>query len=187
LGLGINYRDTGDNETTRFKKTPESHIAGISIVDTGTIADVADYLKVGLEVAAVYGPLSAQAEYITTSVNRSSGSDLGFDGWYIQSGYFLTGESRNYKKGAFGGVTPKGIVGEGGIGAWELGLRYSTLDLMDRAIDGGEVDSVTLGLNWYATPTLRFSANYVDVLEVKGGTYDNEEPSLFQVRSQWAF
>jgi phosphate-selective porin OprO/OprP len=34
---------------------------------------------------------------------------------------------------------------------------------------------------------LRFSANYVDVLEVEGGTYDNQEPSAFQVRSQWAF
>lgn len=187
LGLGINYRDTGDNEIARFKQTPESHIAGINIVDTGTISDVNDYLKLGLEVAAVYGPFSAQAEYITTSVNRSSGSDVDFDGWYIQSGYFFTGESRNYKKGAFSGITPKGIVGEGGIGAWEFGLRYSTLDLSDNDIDGGEVDSVTLGLNWYATPTLRFSANYVDVLEVKGGTYDNEEPYLFQVRSQWAF
>jgi phosphate-selective porin OprO/OprP len=44
-----------------------------------------------------------------------------------------------------------------------------------------------LGLNWYPTPTLRFSANYVDVLEVDGGSHDDEEPSVFQLRSQWAF
>jgi len=187
FGLGLNYRDTGDAETARFKSQPETHIAGINIVDTSTIANVDDYLKLGVEAAASFGPLHAQAEYTTTSVSRSSGSDLDFDGWYVQTGYFITGESRKYKKGAFSGVTPKTIVGEGGIGAWELGLRYSSLDLSDSDIDGGEVDSVTLGLNWYATPSLRFSANYVDVLDVDGGANDNDEPSLFQVRSQWAF
>jgi phosphate-selective porin OprO/OprP len=148
---------------------------------------VKDFYKVGAEIATVQGPFSAQAEYITTSVNRNSGTDLDFDGWYVQTGYFLTGESRNYKNGAFGGITPKANVGEGGIGAWELALRYSTLDLTDADIDGGEADSITLGLNWYPTPALRFSANYVDVLEVDGGTHDNEEPKIFQVRSQWAF
>ncbi|NOQ81068.1 MAG: porin [Methylophaga sp.] len=187
FGLGLNYRDTGGIGSTSFKQQAETHISGIDIVDTGTINNTKDFFKVGAEIAAVMGPFSAQAEYITTSVSRNGGSDLDFDGWYAQAGYFFTGESRNYKKGAFGGITPKGIVGEGGIGAWELGLRYSTLDLIDRDIDGGEVDSMTLGLNWYATPTLRFSANYVDVLDVKGGVYDNQEPSLFQMRSQWAF
>jgi len=188
FGIGMNYRDTGDNDDlTRFKQTPESHVAGINIVDTGTIADVNDYLKVGVEAAVTFGSLHAQAEYITTSVERNSGSDLDFDGWYIQTGYFFTGESRNYKKGAFGSVSPKSIVGEGGIGAWEFGLRYSSLDLSDSDIDGGEVDSMSAALNWYPTPTLRFSANYVDVLDVDGGANDGDEPSLFQVRSQWAF
>jgi phosphate-selective porin OprO/OprP len=68
-----------------------------------------------------------------------------------------------------------------------MALRYSTVDLTDADIDGGEAYAVTLGLNWYATPTLRFSANYVDVLEVDGGSHDDEEPSVFQLRSQWAF
>jgi phosphate-selective porin OprO/OprP len=187
LGLGLNYRETGGTNSAQFKQQPETHIAGISIVDTGTIAAVDDFLKVGAEIATVQGPFSAQAEYITTSVNRDAGTDLDFDGWYVQAGYFLTGESRNYKKGKFGGITPKANVGEGGIGAWELALRYSSVDLSDADIDGGEAEAVTLGLNWYPTPTLRFSANYVDVLEVDGGTYDDEEPSVFQVRSQWAF
>jgi len=187
LGLGLNYRDTGGAGTTSFKSQAETHIGGINIVNTGTISNVTDFTKVGLELATVMGPFSAQAEYITTSVSRNTASDLDFDGWYAQAGYFFTGESRNYKKGAFGGITPKASVGEGGIGAWELGLRYSSLDLTDGGITGGEADSVTLGVNWYATPTLRFSANYIDVLEVEGGTYDNQEPRIFQVRSQWAF
>ena len=187
LGLAANYRNTESAGTVQFKTQPETHVAGVNIVDTGTISDVEDVLKLGAEVAYVNGPFSAQAEYITTSVNRESMDDLDFDTWYAQAGYFFTGESRNYKKGKFGSLTPNSNVGEGGIGAWELALRYSTIDLNDADIDGGEADAVTIGLNWFATPSLRFSANYVDVLDVKGGSLDEREPSLFQVRSQWAF
>lgn len=186
LGIGLNYRETGGTNSAQFKQQPETHIAGVSIVDAD-ISGVDNFFKVGAEIATVQGPFSAQAEYITTSVNRDTGKDLDFDGWYAQAGYFLTGESRNYKKGKFGGITPKANVGEGGIGAWELAFRYSTVDLSDADIDGGEADAVTLGLNWFPTPTLRFSANYVDVLDVEGGDYDGQEPSVFQVRSQWAF
>lgn len=187
LGLGLNYRETGGSNAARFRQQPETHVAGVNIVDTGSIAMVNDFMKVGAEIATVQGPFSAQAEYITTSVKRDSGSDLDFDGWYAQASYFLTGESRQYKDGKFSRISPKSIVGEGGIGAWELALRFSTLDLTDAEIDGGEADSLTLGMNWYPTATLRFTANYVDVLDVKGGANDGDEPSVFQLRSQWAF
>lgn len=84
-------------------------------------------------------------------------------------------------------MKPKGIVGEGGIGAWEFGLRYSAIDLSDSDIDGGEANLMGAALNWYPTPTLRFSANYIDVLDVDNGPKEGDEPSVFQVRSQWAF
>jgi phosphate-selective porin OprO/OprP len=187
FGTALNYRDTETAGSVRFRTQPETHVAGINIVDTGTITDAEDVLKLGLEAAYVNGPFSTQAEYINTEVNRGNAEDLTFDAWYVQAGYFLTGESRNYKKGKFAGITPKSSVGEGGIGAWEVALRYSTIDLTDADVDGGEADSMTLGVNWFATPSLRFSANYVNVLDVKGGGLDNSEPSLFQVRSQWAF
>ena len=187
LGLGLNYRDTGDSGKVGFDSEAESHVSGVSIIDTGDITSVADYYNIGAELAAGHGPYSVQGEYITTKVNRNNGKDADFDGWYLQAGYILTGETRQYKNGVMGGVKPSSIVGEGGYGAWELALRYSSLDLSDAGIDGGEADAMTYGVNWYPTPTLRFSANYVDVLEVDGGPNDNDEPSVFQVRSQWAF
>ncbi len=187
LGVGANFRDTGGAGTSRFKQNPETHIAGINIVDTGTIVDSKDVIKLGAEFATVMGPFSAQAEYINTSVSRDGASDLEFDGWYVESSYFLTGESRQYKQGKFGKPKPNGIVGQGGIGAWQLALRYSNLDLTDGVVDGGEADAVTLGLNWYPTPTLRFTANYVDVLDINGGANDGSEASVVQLRSQWAF
>jgi len=187
LGLAMQYRDTGDAGELRFKQAAETHISGVNIVDTGIMSRTKDSLKIGAELATVYGPFSAQAEYIDTQVNRNGFDDLNFDGWYVETGYFLTGESRQYKNGKFTKPKPFSNVGEGGIGAWQLALRYSTIDLNDGLVNGGEADAMTVGLNWYPTPTLRFTANYVDVLEVDDGPFDQQEPRILQVRSQWAF
>ena len=84
-------------------------------------------------------------------------------------------------------VTPKGVVGKGGIGAWQVAMRYSSLDLTDEDITGGEEDNFTVGLNWYATPNIRFAANYVNVLDVEGGPKDGDEPESFQIRTQVEF
>lgn len=187
FGAAADYRGTGDINTVRFKQQPETHISGVNIVDTGEILNVNNYLKLGVEFAAVEGPFSLQSEYIWTTVGRDSGADLDFDGWYVEAAYFITGESRNYKKGKFGAVSPRKVVGRKGLGAWQLATRYSTIDLNDYEIEGGQADSFTAGLNWFPTSTLRFSANYVKVLDVDGGEHGGENPALVQVRGQWAF
>jgi len=187
LGAAADYRSIGNSNTLRFKQQPETHVAGVNIVDTEIITGVNDYIQLGAEFAVVEGSFSTQAEYIWTTVNRDSEDDLDFHGWYVQAAYFLTGESRKYKKGAFGSITPKSVVGRNGFGAWQLAARYSLIDLNDNDIDGGEAENVTIGLNWIPTPTLRFSGNYVRTLNIDGGLYDGDEPSLFQVRGQWAF
>lgn len=187
FAVSANYRDAGEAATLRFKQQPESNVSGINIVDTGNMTNVDAHSKYGFEVAVVSGPLSVQSEYVTTSVSRNNGSNLDFDSGYIQTGYFLTGESRQYKQGKFGKITPSTNVGDGGIGAWELGLRYSTINLNDQDIMGGEADSLTLGVNWFATSTVRFSMNYIRVLDVNRGPLDSIHPDVIQLRSQWAF
>jgi phosphate-selective porin OprO/OprP len=74
-------------------------------------------------------------------------------------------------------------VGKGGFGAWEVVARYSTTDLSDAAIAGGEERNVTLGLNWYPAPSLRFMLDYVHVLEVANGKFAGSEPSALVLRS----
>lgn len=180
-----NIRSTGD--TISFSATPESHLGGVKLVNTGAISMVDHYLVSGLESAVSLGPWNAQAEYGQVDVSVDGMSDLDFDGWYVQTGYFLTGETRPYKKGNFDRVKPLSVVGQGGMGAWEVVARYSTLDLTDGIVVGGEEENFSLGVNWYPTDTLRFMANYVNVLEVDGGTYDGVEPDIFQMRAQWAF
>ena len=156
-------------------------------MDTGDF-DAHDVNRYGAEAAGVYGPFSLQAEYLRSAVNREDAGnpDVSFDGWYVMGSWVLTGESRGYvfEEARFKNPKPKGIVGKGGIGAWELLARYSTLDLSDGDVDGGEEDNVTVGLNWYPTPNFRFMANYVRVLDLEGGDFDGAEPEAFLLRAQ---
>jgi phosphate-selective porin OprO/OprP len=65
----------------------------------------------------------------------------------------------------------------------EIALRYSTLDLNDGAVvQGGELDDITLGFNWYFNPNMRLMFNYVHGSFERGLT--DEEIDAFLVRWQ---
>ena len=148
-----------------------------------------DETQYGLELAGVSGPWSFQTEYISSSVydtftvasapgsagfQAPPGTPLGtvtFDGFYVEMHYFLTGETRPYNRrsGVFDRVIPNGnffIVRDqngnicSGCGAWQVLARYQFLDLTDPGIDGGRLDAITLGLNWFLNPNLKVQWNY---------------------------
>jgi phosphate-selective porin OprO and OprP len=182
VGAAVNWRDPSRGEETRFRTRPESDVTDQRLVDTDVIPGVEDVQTYGLELAGVLGPLHAQAEYLLTNA-RSEVADADFDGWYVEGGYFLTGESRPYspEEGKWTRVTPAGP-----LGAWQVALRYSTVDLTDGGIEGGEEDNLGVALNWYPNYYFRFSANYIEVIDhERQGVQD--EPSIFQLRAQVAF
>ncbi len=73
------------------------------------------------------------------------------------------------------------------MGAWEVGLRYSHIDLNDEGISGGEEDNITVGLNWYLNPNVRMMFNYVNAdLEDRAGIPDGDA-DIFQTRFQIDF
>jgi len=193
VGVAGAWEDPNDNGV-RFRSRPESHITSTRMVDTGNFPDPDTFTKYGLEAATVLGPFSLQGEYMMVNASDDTLQDPDFDGGYIYGSWFLTGESRAYKKGAFSRVSPKSVVGKGGHGAWELALRYSTINLDDGGFNGGEEDNITVGLNWYATKYIRFMANYVHTdtdptssgLQVAGQP-DDDELSVFQLRAQIDF
>lgn len=49
--------------------------------------------------------------------------------------------------------------GECGPGAWQVGVRISYLDLIDEAIDGGQIVNLTFGLNWFLNPNMKLQGN----------------------------
>lgn len=198
LGLSGQWRDpTQDSstnatgakfDTVRFRAKPESNILAQRFVDTGELADVKNYTFAGVEFAAQYDALSLQSEYQQVSIKRGAPANLNFVTWYAQLAYTLTGEARPYRvdRGVFEGIKPAKNFGSSGWGAFEVAARISELDLTDGPVTGGRERNATAAVSWYLNPFLRVSANYVKVLDVKGGAFDGEEPSVWQMRLQIA-
>jgi phosphate-selective porin OprO/OprP len=159
IGAAYSHRNPNDDKVC-FRERPEVHISP-RYVDTHDITDVDDMDLMGAEAALVAGPFSLQGEYMNAMTNTADGADPTFSGFYAMASYFLTGENRPYKGGLFGRVKPKKNFGAGGPGAWELAMRYSHLDLSDEEVQGGELDDITVGVNWYLNPNTRFMFNYV--------------------------
>lgn len=176
-------RNTVD-KTVRFRARPESHVTNVRLVDTGTIDSVDNIMKLGLEGAWVMGSVSLQGEYIKTDVSRDTGSDVDFDGYYVQASYLTGGNSRAYKGNAFGRTKASN--------AWEFAIRYSNLDLTDTSGvisgRGGEQNILTLGVNYYINPYLRVMANYLDIeaQNFNDGSVD-QSPSAVQFRIAYDF
>jgi phosphate-selective porin OprO/OprP len=141
------------------------------------------------ELAVNFGPFSLQGEYTTawvTGARRITDSYATFNplqrnvnisprtyfshGGYLEALYFLTGENRQYNKksAVFGRVIPYRpfffVQGENGhmfsCGAWQVGLRYSYMDLNDNGILGGQLNEITAGLNWFLNPNFKIQWNY---------------------------
>ena len=189
VGGAASYRKLDSSPgTLRFRSRPEAHIPSDRYVDTNASASfidsmsmsqtatitqiygVDDYILLGGEVALVYGPWSAQGELILADINSDvMTDDPTLFGWYVQGSYFLTGESRAYKasSGTFDKVKPKKNFGFGegsGMGAWEVAARWSSLDLDDGTVNGGDQDSITVGVNWYLNPNMKVMLNYIHAM-----------------------
>jgi phosphate-selective porin OprO/OprP len=69
---------------------------------------------------------------------------------------------RGYRnnRGVFDGLPIAQSVLQGGKGATELALRYSSIDLTDGLITGGEMDIATMQFNWWLTRSMAVSLNY---------------------------
>jgi phosphate-selective porin OprO/OprP len=166
--LGFSYRrQDPDDDEVQIQQRPEVHLSP-RFVNTGVFGadSVGTY---AFEGAAVFGPFSVQGEYMLADVESTSTlalpdtGDPTFSGWYVFGSWIVTGEHRTYKSedGAFSGVIPAGNFLQGGRGALELALRYSTVDLDDEGVAGGELDDITAGINWYLNPNARIMFDYV--------------------------
>ena len=47
------------------------------------------------------------------------------------------------------------------FGAWQIGVRFSYLDLDDKAIQGGDLYDWTAGLNWILNANMKLQFNYI--------------------------
>ncbi len=176
LGFGMRYTDA--KEGLRYQTEPEFNKAPI-YVDTsvdGTPFAAGSAMLYNLEASWRKGPYWLAAEYVSNDVDAPALGDPNFSGYHITGSWVLSGEMRQYRKniGIFGPVPVAKSVYQGGWGAWEASFRWSSLDLTDGLIDGGEMDILSLGLNWWLSPVFNFNMNYryitLDRFGVKGNS-----------------
>lgn len=143
------------------------------LVDTAQIPGTRQY-TIAPEIAFVAGPLTIQAEwagqFLTNAVaNGQAQNTVFFHGGYVEALWFLTGESQEYKKrdGVFGTVVPlssydlrKGTSCTS-LGAWQIGTRFSYLNLNDKEIQGGQIYDWTVGVNWFLNTNMKLQLNYI--------------------------
>jgi len=196
LGSGYSFRNLSATTQT-FSSTPEVSLQFDatsvipSFVNTGTM-NVNTMQIFQAQAFTVLGPLSLQAEYYGTYVNQVKNPNVYFQGMYVYASYFLTGEHRPYdrKQGIFTAVRPfsdffrvrtdRGICT--GPGAWEVAARFSSLNLSDRNIQGGRVNDVTLGLNWYLNFQTKLMFNYIHAFLNRQNTPSDAD--IFATRAQ---
>lgn len=175
LGTSGSFRGA-NNHLVRFRAQPEVRLGATIpnvpfMADTGNIPATHSFL-LGTEAVWVHGPFSVQAEYAAAPVASLNFGTLWFQGWYVYTSWFLTGEHRGLRRDQavmervipnrplFRTDTDTGFR-EYGPGAWEIALRLSHLDLNSGATNGGRITEFTVGVNWYMTQYLRMTANYI--------------------------
>ena len=157
-GLGVRYSDA--EEGLQYSSRPEMGNAP-RFVDTGPF-DAESSTLYNLEAGWRSGPYWLLAEYTDNHVDAPDVGNPRLKGYHISGTWSLSGEMRPYRKpsGAFRGLPVAQNVNQGGWGAWEVGLRFSSIDLTDGDIDGGEMDILTTQLAWWATKDMLASLNY---------------------------
>ena len=168
LGLSGYYRDrlkSGDTpDAVRLNDRPNVRIDGGNIADSGVITGARSLKYAGVEAAGVFGPLTVAGETGRLWLDRFGGDNARFSGYYGYAAYMLTGETRPFKGGNFDRIKPFNEIGNGGLGAFELALRYDHIDLGDTPVlarAGNEASSVTAGVNWYFNPYAKLMVNWV--------------------------
>ena len=193
IGGSVHYADLESGESVRYRQRPFVHFTGERFINTGTF-DATSELGLGLEGAAIAGPFHFAAEGFWQQANRPGAlADPTFFGGYAEVGYFLTGDDkRGYKKGKFDRVKPANPVGEGGMGAVQVNLRYDYLDLNDAGIIGGTQNGYGISLIWTPTDYTRFMLNdgkmsYDDAVHPAAGGDTSYSVDSFGVRAQVDF
>jgi phosphate-selective porin OprO and OprP len=161
---------------------PELQIDFNPLVSTGPLSARSANVYGGA-LGASWRNFLVQGEYYQISLNQSKlpgvpSPRLGFNGGYVEGGWVMTGEPIPYDVARAAWAGPKVdhpfSLEDGGIGAWELAARYSTVDLNSNVVPGvpqsvtggiygGQQQIAALALSWYPNDWLRFMLQFQHV------------------------
>jgi phosphate-selective porin OprO/OprP len=159
------------NQLARYRARPFTQLTDQRFVDTGNFAAKSDDI-IGLEAAGIFKSLhlAAEGQYLRargydafdriipsaseptdvlnlfpTATQYVASGNPSFWGGYVEAGYFLTGETRGYKAGAWDRTKVLKPFSKGGIGAIQLIGRVDYLDLDSSALRGGCTNNFVTG------------------------------------------
>ena len=142
-----------------------------------------DQKTLDVEVAGAFGPAFLQAEYAKAKYSDGNlGSDVDLESYYVQTSFFVTGESKPYKaaNGTFSNPKAKNIE----LGAIELKARYDYV--INKDVTGKpRVRTVSFGANYYLNPNVRFMLDY-NIGKYEKGLVEDKPKGLI-ARAQFAF
>ncbi len=145
--------------------------------------------RMGLETVLAWGPVKLQGEWVKTSwENTAVAYDREVDASYAAVNWLITGENYAdfYTLNGMRAIKPNRPFKKGaeGMGALELGLRYSKVDAGE--LTAGQftgtkgADAITVGLKWVPVTPVRVYLNYTQTdfdtpIAIVGGTTDKEK------------
>ena len=195
-----------------YQERPYTQTTDQRFIGTGAIAAKGDDVA-GVELAAIHKSLhfaaeaqkvwlhgtydaagfaaqNAQLDTNDLAAGAVYNGNPSFWGGYAEIGYFLTGETRNYKGGAFQRLKVLHPFNEGGWGAFQINARPDYVDLSDKLggaviappagasgyglgsnstfLNGGKQLGLLGSVIWNPTDYVRFMAQY-DHVQVTGG------------------
>ncbi|MEO8724405.1 MAG: porin [Sphingobium sp.] len=207
LAAGVGSPSVG--QLVRYRARPFLQTTAQRFADTGNFAAEGDDIF-GAEAYAVFKSLhfGGEAQYAKVRAYKAGDKLTGLDqfastsqvvptgnpsfwGGHFEMGYFLTGETRGYKNGAWDRTKVLNPVDKGGMGAFQIIGRVDYLDLNDKKLQtgctnnfvtgacttlgagglakGGSQIGYLAGLTWIPTDYVRFLVNYIHT-DVRGGT-----------------
>ena len=196
LGVRAMQRTPSTSDPSFRIRDETTHMSSLRIVDTGVIDAVDKNTLTGFEAAYARGPFSITGEYTALETDRIGLPSLSFDGWTVWGTWSITGESRasSYRidAGEFKRLKQGNdfSTANGTWGAWELALRYASINLNDGTIVGGEEDVLTTGLNWYLNTNVRLMIEWSRIVGTDGSTELRDAAeglNIYQFRAQYTF
>lgn len=217
VGLGARYRTPDDGEFRYRARTLLRN--GPAVLQT-TLLDLRlkaeNDVTLAPEFVFQFGPLLVQSEYFAVFTQNvifplDSGIERGdrfFHGFNVEVLYFLTGEHRAYNRVPRDtervAIWDRVIPDENfflvrrcedckilfGRGAWQIGARYDWIDLSDRGVAGGIAQDLTLGLNWFWNPNMKWQLNtIIEHRDVPSDPADSSDGFVYGtgVRFAWDF
>jgi phosphate-selective porin OprO/OprP len=178
--LGLSARLSDGNQGYLYRTEPEFNKSPL-FVDSG-FGDADGINQYDLEASWRRGPFWLAAEHVGTFVDSPTNGNLNFSGYHVTTSWILTGEMRDYryKSGTFGPVPISRSVYQNGLGAWEIAARWSSIDLNDGAVAGGEMDILSLAASWWLSPIFNVNLNYRYILNERDNL--NGETSGVNIR-----